>query len=369
MLTRFLRQEALGPAGCADVDNSVDNRPSAGIVWVFEGREHTLCAFHRLAYPKLWRSWILVRVRGQAAVVRDTFLNRWTYGRGADVVVCVADVVRARIPFAKSLPAVAVFPFCSRFARESSPAPALEGSPEEPLAFLDETPPIDPRLPLFLVVGRFDPVKGHLALLQAFGEFARRLPVPSSTGTPEQLRATLPVQLVFVGRSENVLAQSLVERTVEAWKGTVVTHGTRAFVEGCEGRARLFVFDERVEDVHRLMRISHFGIVPSLGSEVICRVAVEFLQSGTPLLSSTAGALAEIIPEEVGVFFSPGDDVDFRRALAEAYECVLATSVHSRMRADARDIGRRTYSEENYSRLVEIVGELSRATREPWRLS
>lgn len=347
-LTKILRAErgvprqpnprSNGAAGV--VDNFVDNSATHGVIWTFEGREHTLCALHRLIHRRTWEHWRLVRVRGQAAVVRNTWFNRWVYTRGADALVAAADVVRSRIPFAALLPALSVFPFCSRFS-EASLQSLHNVDRKTPIPFLQNTPSIDPSLPLFLVVGRFDPVKGHESLLRAFGDMASRLPSNSP-----------PVQLVFVGRSENVHAHSLISYAAQHWKGDVVSHGSRSFVKGVNGRAYLFLFDERLPNILELMSKAHFGVIPSLASEVICRVAVEFMQSGTPLVSSTAGALAEIIPEDVGVFFSPGDEEDCRRALSEALSYAQAPGVLAQFRRDALAAGVERYASWQYLSLV-----------------
>ncbi|MCA2960104.1 MAG: glycosyltransferase family 4 protein [Silvanigrellales bacterium] len=355
-LTKVLRAEKPLPrlsGGVSHVvDNFVDNHATFGIVWTFEGREHTLCALHRLVHRQAWERWKHVRVRGQAAPVRDTLFNRWVYRRGADALVVAADIVKRRIPFAAFLPVLSLFPFCSRFAHEASAAP-LFGGTREPLArtapvpFLANTPDIDPACPLFVVVGRFDPVKGHESLLRAFGDLASRQPPDSA-----------PLQLVFAGRSENISAHSLVTFAAEAWRGKVVSHGSRFFVKGFDGRARLFVFDERVSDIVGLMSMAHFGVIPSLGSEVICRVAVEFLQCGTPLVSSTAGALAEIIPQDVGVFFTPGDDEDCRRALSEALSYAQVPAILVQFRRDAKAAGLGLYAAERYAELVHSMEKI-----------
>lgn len=354
-LSHALREESLPsarpPGVLPVVDNFVDNPATFGIVWTFEGREHTLCALHRLVHPGTWRHWKHVRVRGQAAPVRDSLFNRWVYRRGADALVVAADIVKRRIPFATLLPVLSVFPFCSRFAHEAFAGRAADGAFERldrrtPVPFLPQTPSVDPACPLFLVVGRFDPVKGHESLLRAFGELATRQP-----------QGALPLQLVLVGRSENIHAHTLVSFAAQTWKGEVVSHGPRSFVRGIDGRAHLFVFDERVPDIFGLMAKAHFGVIPSLGSEVICRVAVEFLQSGTPLVSSTAGALGEVIPEDVGVFFTPGDDEDCRRALSEALSYAQAPAILAQFRRDARASGLGLYASEHY---VALVNDLER---------
>lgn len=347
------------------VDSSVDDFAMEGIVWVFEGREHTLCALHRLLHPRAWKGWKLVRVRGQAAPVRKGLMNRNAYTRGIDVLVCAADVVARRILFQASLPRRITFPYCSRFSRDNqAELESAAHSAPQPLPFVADAPDIDPRVPLFLVVGRYDPVKGHASLLEALTRMFRNdasLPAtwPHSPSPTERLTPDAPLQLVFVGRSENVHAHDLVQHACELWGGTPSGHGSRQCVSAFDGRLRLHVFDERVEGVASLMARAHYGVIPSLGSEVICRVAVEFLQAGTPLISSTAGALAEVIPSACGRFFVPGETDSCARAIEGALSTLLdAPSTHAALREACRVAGESLYAASNYERLIEEVVRL-----------
>ena len=49
------------------------------------------------------------------------------------------------------------------------------------------------------------------------------------------------------------------------------------------------------EDILQIMKISCLGIVSSVDSEVICRVAMEFFSVGTPVVAFQTGCLPEII--------------------------------------------------------------------------
>ena len=55
------------------------------------------------------------------------------------------------------------------------------------------------------------------------------------------------------------------------------------------------------------MKNTTFGVIPSLDSETICRVGVEFLQAGIPVLYSDAGALPEVFSEFPEYKFKAGD--------------------------------------------------------------
>jgi glycosyltransferase involved in cell wall biosynthesis len=51
---------------------------------------------------------------------------------------------------------------------------------------------------------------------------------------------------------------------------------------------------KRVDQPHLVLSRSTIGVIPSLGSEVICRVAEEFLCCGVPIVTLSAGALGEL---------------------------------------------------------------------------
>jgi glycosyltransferase involved in cell wall biosynthesis len=60
----------------------------------------------------------------------------------------------------------------------------------------------------------------------------------------------------------------------------------------------LRITEERISDVASMMSSATLGIVSSLGSEIICRVAEEFLLCGTPVVTSDVGSLTEVFKDE-----------------------------------------------------------------------
>src|SRR5690606_32304942 len=50
---------------------------------------------------------------------------------------------------------------------------------------------------------------------------------------------------------------------------------------------------EKVQNLAELLSETAVGFVPSIGSEVICRVAEEFLLCGTPVVAHDVGSLSE----------------------------------------------------------------------------
>lgn len=123
--------------------------------------------------------------------------------------------------------------------------------------------------PTFLMVGRLDPIKGHRELLASFRKLLDRWP-PSS---PRPL-------LKFVGQSAN-LEVAEIEAAARSLN----------LKEGSDWQIR----SDRVPNMFAEMAAADVGIIASLGSEVICRVGVEFLMSGVPIVVSGVGSLEELL--------------------------------------------------------------------------
>ncbi|MEI8024879.1 MAG: glycosyltransferase family 4 protein [Pseudomonadota bacterium] len=130
--------------------------------------------------------------------------------------------------------------------------------------------------PRCLIFGRFDPIKGHREFMvlwkQLLSEYIQCFP-----GEARPL-------LQIVGRNENLTKKDLLH--------AASTLGIRDDVEILEGH---------VHNPSELLSSTAIGIIPSLGSEVICRVAQEFLLCGTPILVSKAGALHEVLFDSAGL--------------------------------------------------------------------
>lgn len=312
------------------------HKPS--VVWVFEGREHTLCSLHRLLNKKLWASTRLVRVRGQANPVRATALNKWVYKSGVSGVAFVAQVVQQRTPFSVPEKMKLVHPYCTAKLAQ----PVLELSAPAQTVVVSRKVSIDFSHPTLTVVGRYDPVKGHKETIEAL----------AIADFKTYLRENQWMQIIFIGESQNVSALSLFEHACQTFavRGQPLSD-TRWMVEVPEKKIRLFIIDERLQDVALWMRQSSFGLIPSLGSEVICRVAVEFLQQGTPLVSSNAGALSEVLPANCALIYENGSTANIANALEKALILCNQPHVLPAMRQNALVQGKR-FGPEGWNGLV-----------------
>jgi hypothetical protein len=78
----------------------------------------------------------------------------------------------------------------------------------------------------------------------------------------------------------------------------------------------------RVENIADVLSTAVAGIIPSVGSEIICRVAEEFLLCGTPVAVSGVGSLDEVLK-------LPGFGVSWRETLEDQSASQIAHFIKS----------------------------------------
>ncbi|PIU19469.1 MAG: hypothetical protein COT18_07380 [Elusimicrobia bacterium CG08_land_8_20_14_0_20_59_10] len=132
------------------------------------------------------------------------------------------------------------------------------------------------------ILGRLDPVKGHACFLKAAAELKR---------------LGITAEFHVAGHEANVKYADL-ERT--------------AAQLGITGSV---FFRGAVKDVFGFMGSCDIGVIASLGSEAFSRVALEWLSTGRPLISTTAGSLPEFLPARF--LFHPGDHAALAGKLAD----------------------------------------------------
>lgn len=153
--------------------------------------------------------------------------------------------------------------------------------------------------PTLVVLGRLDPIKGHGAFFLWFSMLLKQWP------------STLPKPfLKVVGEPANIPTAHI--------RGFATDVG---LVEGEDWE----LISHRVQNLPALISKSHLGVVCSQGSEVICRVAEEFLLCGVPLFVSGVGSLeACLYDQDAGVSYRdlPGDQAVqlLKKTLIKAFE-------------------------------------------------
>ncbi|OGG97696.1 MAG: hypothetical protein A2508_09905 [Candidatus Lambdaproteobacteria bacterium RIFOXYD12_FULL_49_8] len=213
-----------------------------------------------------------IKIRGEARAPRRNWLNRLAYGPvGCDGVLGVSRLVQGWIEGLgiKDQPVGHLF----------YGAPELVDCGEAVLLNLPRGKKI------CCLLGRNQPVKGHLECLEAFRLLNREdlhllFLIKDLAEFPEQLKA--------------------IEAYIKTWgmAGQVTLKGPVANLAGVLAQVDL-------------------GLIPSLGSEVNCRVMVEFLSQQIPVVVSPAGTLPELVKNQA-VLAKDFSALAFKTAMEQA---------------------------------------------------
>ena len=212
------------------------------------------------------KSFALIRTRGTTRPLRDHWLNRRLHEDWIESVIVPAQVIASQLRQVLNLPPerlhVIYYPV--------NPSKiCVKGESEAQQSRLECLDRLGiPKLRRVIgIVGRIRPVKGQRILLKIFVALRKRFP---DIVLLMLYRDTSETEAEWQG-----LLQDLVESNLQQ---SVYLYGYR-------------------EDVQEIMRHIDIGVVSSIDSEVICRVAVEFFSVGTPVVAFPTGALPEIIQD------------------------------------------------------------------------
>ena len=245
-------------------------------------------------------SFRLIRTRGASRKVKPHWPNQILHGKWTDALIIPGKVVAERDLQGIDLP-------------ENSPH-LIHYPIDIPVTSLLETQDnyrkqfnIPENHQVLAVVGRIRQEKGHLLLAESFQllleDFPQTILLILYRDTPDDLPEMLELQ-------------------------------NRIRELGIEDKVR---FDSEREDIRQLMAFADGGVVSSIDSEVICRVAVEFFSVGTPVAAMPTGCLPEIILE--GVNGSLADEptaLSLKKAMARMLDNLPQLSEGAREDAETR---------------------------------
>lgn len=231
------------------------------MVYRSEGLPLIAGACHKVGVP-------VIRVRGDMRPVRSDPVNRCVYQHLMDGVVVSNTTIERNLR-----ERMGAF---QRLTTIHGGVDEQTFHPEGPVRELRAELGFAPNLFLAGVLGRYGPVKGHDVFLDAAERALERgaragfvILVKSTTAFPDHLRERIE-------RSEP-LSESV----------RVIGH---------------------CEDLPATLRAFDLGVISSVGSEANCRVGLEWMGCGTPLLASRIGVLPDIVVEgQTGMLVAPRD--------------------------------------------------------------
>ena len=225
----------------------------------------------------------LVRTAGEPRPPRRNVFNRWLHERRADAIILTTDSSRARYRSAFNLDGVVTWTIHPGFRADDFTAGVRPGNLREQFGIADGQI-------LAGIVARMSPEKGQEVLLHALQklepEYLRRLHVVLAGGDSRERSA----------RDLELLADRL-------------------------GVRRHLTFLGNLDDVRPLLSELDVGIITSTRSEAICRIALEYMSFGVPIIASDVNILPEVVRDgENGWIFHNHDAAGLARQLRAAID-------------------------------------------------
>ena len=235
------------------------------------------------------KSFALIRTRGTTRPLRNHWLNRKLHEDWIEAVIVPAQVIASQLRQVLNLPPerlqVIYYPANSSLIDSQGESEAQQSR----LECLDRLG-IPEHCRVVGIVGRIRPVKGQRILLKSFVALRKHFP---------------DIVLLILYRDTN--------ETEAEWQGLLQDLAESNLQQN------VYLYGYR-EDVLEIMRHTDIGVVSSVDSEVICRVAVEFFSVGTPVVAFPTGALPEIVQDGVTGRIAKDKSAE---ALAEILEWML----------------------------------------------
>jgi len=212
---------------------------------------------------------LLVRTRGDIRWPQNNVFNRMLYARWSHGIIATAKVTHHRM--------TATFPIKPDAIEIISPA--VDGKHFSPM--VEQRKKLRQQLGLpaeefvFGMVGRIDKKKGHALVLRALGRLLSR---------------GLQAGLVVAGKEQDVTYEELKREAASLKVASAV---------------RWLGY---VDDVREVMGACDGGIIPSVDSEAICRVGLEFMAMGVPIIASRLNGIPDIVDvDKTGLLFETGN--------------------------------------------------------------
>ncbi|HPA44439.1 MAG TPA: glycosyltransferase family 4 protein [bacterium] len=295
-------------ADLGTLDRLCRSNPELRIIHAHRSKEHWLAVLLRRRYPYLR----VIRTRHVTTRTRSHILNRWLY-RQTDAVIATSNAIRDGLAASGILPAERISIIHGGIdAKRFHPGVSGESFRKELGVDMDT--------PLVVAVGHLDQVKGYGVLIRAFREIHRAFPT---------------AHLVIVGEEIKVRQNDLLSLAAD------LEIADRVHSPG------------RREDIPEIMAASTVGAISSVGSEGNSRVALEFMATGKPVVSTTVGCLPDLIRDnETGILVAPGDC----NALAQGILRILETpEMGMEFGRAGRHLVETAYTEEIAAKRVEEV--------------
>lgn len=174
--------------------------------------------------------------------------------------------------------------------------------------------------PVVGIVGRLSPVKGHRYFIESAKLILKRVP---------------KTVFIICGEDAQISSSDLKSKVRDM------------------GMEENFRFVDRVKDIREIISLFDVGVVSSVGSETVCRVALEYMSMGKPVVGTRVNAIPEVVHHGInGFLVEPG----IPEQMAEALACILENqSEKVRFGENSRNLVLEKFTLDHFARKTEEV--------------
>ncbi len=243
------------------------------IINAHRGEGHLIAALAR-KFGK--RNVPLVRTRGDARIPKANLFNRHLNNRYTEKIITTCQVLRGNCIQVLKIPENKVVNIPGGIDHDFFSPQEWDRNWEEKLNLPEGSLVVG-------ILGRLSPVKGHKYFIQAAEIVLKKFPrtIFLICGTDAQISLLELKEMVrTVGREEN------------------------------------FRFLGKVKDPREIISLFDVGVVASTGSETICRVPLEYMAMGKPVVGTRVNAIPEVVEDDVnGLLVEPKDAPQMAEAM------------------------------------------------------
>lgn len=280
------------------------------VINVHRGEGHFLSAVaKRMAKKKF----LLIRTRGDVRVPQPHILNKILYNRWTDGVIATCEVIKSsyrknlnlnKTMFSSILTGIDEKYFSTDFSNKSS----------------RESYGIQNNELVVGMVGRLSPIKGHRYYIQAADFVLKKIP---------------QVKFVIAGEDAQIQMTEL-ERMTQELK-----------------IKESFIFLGKVKDIREVISLFDIGVVASIGSETICRVALEYMALAKPVVGTDINAIPEVVRDKFNGIIVPAKD---SKKMGEAIlELLQDRAAREKMGKTGRVLSETEFSLDSFAQKTEEV--------------
>ncbi len=255
--------------------NDLIEKRNINLVNAHQGEGHLYAGLLKKLFKK---KYILIRTRGDQRMPKNNIFNRWLNERWTDGVITTAEILYRSYSENFSLDE-------NRLINIPLGIDPDYFSPVEKDSELIKTLGISKDELVVGILGRLSPVKGHRYFIQA---------------AVEVLKSFQSVKFLIAGEDAQVKAYRLKKLVREM------------------GVSDKFIFIGRTEDSRKIISLMDIAVVASAGSETVCRVALEYMALGKPVVGTDINGIPEVVKDGInGLIVKPKNIRNMTDAILE----------------------------------------------------